>query len=118
MRQIFYDTNAQAVLLVDASNAFNNLNRQTALQNILLNCPSIAKVLSNTYRDDSQLIADEETLFSMEGTTQGDPLAMAMYAISTLPLIRHLNQKYNRSGTQTMPQQVVNYSHYESGGTR
>ena len=38
MRQIFDDTNTQAVLLVDA---FNNLNRQTALLNIHLNCPSI-----------------------------------------------------------------------------
>ena len=93
MRQNFDDTTAQAILIVDASNAFNNLNHQTALQNILLNCSSIAKVLINTYRDDSQLFADGETLFSMEGTTQGDPLAMAMYAIGTLPLIRRLNQK-------------------------
>ena len=51
MRQIFDNTNAQAVLLVDASNAFNNLNRQTAHQNILLNCPSISKVLINIYHN-------------------------------------------------------------------
>ena len=92
MRQIFDDPNTHAVLLVDASNAFNNLNRQTALLNIHLNCPSIAKVLINTYRNNTQLFVGGETLLSQEGTTQGDPLAMAMYAISTLPLIRRLNQ--------------------------
>ena len=45
MRQIFEDTNTQDVLFVDASNAFNNLNRKTALLNINLNYPSIAKLL-------------------------------------------------------------------------
>ena len=34
MRDIFADNNADAVLLVDASNAFNQVNRQCALHNI------------------------------------------------------------------------------------
>ena len=88
MRQIFDD--AEAVLLVDASNAFNNLNRTAALHNIHTLCPPLATILTNTYRNSSHLFIDGETLLSQEGTTQGDHLAMAMYAIGILPLIDHV----------------------------
>ena len=87
MRQISDDENTKAILLVDASNAFNQLNRQVALHNIRRLCPAISTLLSNTYSDASDLFVGGEVLFSKEGTTQGDPLAMAMYAV---PLIREL----------------------------
>ena len=50
----------------------------------------LAPILVNTYRQDAFLFTGGHTIFSSEGTTQGDPLAMAMYAIGTLPLIDKL----------------------------
>ena len=44
------------------------------------------------YRSDAELFVGEETIFSREGTTQGDPLSMAVYALSTLPLISKISQ--------------------------
>ena len=44
MHQLFNLPHTNAVIQVDASNAFNSLNRQTALRNVLNLCPSLAKV--------------------------------------------------------------------------
>ena len=92
VRTLFQRAETEAVLLVDANNAFNSLNRQTALHNIRRLCPPLATILINTYRASTELIVDGDVLYSQEGTTQGDPLAMPMYAIATLPLIKRLNQ--------------------------
>ena len=63
------------------SNAFNCLNRQAAVRYIRHLCPPLATILINTYRQPSNLFMDGHTLLSQEGTTQGAPLAMPMYAI-------------------------------------
>ena len=90
IKEIVDQPTNDAVLLVDASNAFNNLNRETAMRNISVLCPSLATVIINTYRSDIPMFIGDETILSQEGTTQGDPLAMAMYAIATAPLIQQL----------------------------
>lgn len=90
VRTTFDLEDTEAVLLVDATNAFNSLNRQVALHNIRRLCPSLATILINTYRAPTELFVDGDTLFSQEGTTQGDPLAMPMYALATIPLIKKL----------------------------
>ena len=91
MRNLFEDEGAEAMLMVDASNAFNSLNREAALRNTRILCPVLAPMLTNMYRSHSMLFIDGDHILSQEGTTQGDPLAMAMYAIGTLPLIRKLH---------------------------
>ena len=99
MRQVFEDSDSEAVLLVDAENAFNNINRQAALQNIKELCPPFHQYLSNTYQTAAKLIIPGErtydTIYSEEGCTQGDVAAMAMYGIAVKPLIAKLSSSVN-----------------------
>ena len=90
MKQIFALPSVGGVLLVDATNAFNELNHQVTLRNVEVVCPVLAPILANTYQQDVLLFSGGNTILSSEGITQGDPLAMAMYAIRTLLLITQL----------------------------
>ena len=91
MHAIFEADDTDAVLLIDASNAFNALNRAISLHNIRVLCPVIAAYAINTYRKSARLfITGGKEIVSAEGTTQGDPLAMALYALSVQPLITSL----------------------------
>ena len=57
-RAAFGSEESQAALLVDATNAFNTLNRQVALHNIRRLCPPIATILINSYRRPTELFMD------------------------------------------------------------
>ena len=89
MRQIFDQEATEALLLVDAENAFNNLNRTAALHNIKQICPPFYRYLSNTYQLPARMIINDQettdTILSEEGSTQGDVTAMQMYAIGIRP---------------------------------
>ena len=100
MERLFAEDDVEALILVDATNAFNQQNRKVTLLNCDKICPAMTHILTNTYRNNSHLYVDGQCLLSEEGTTiddviygttQGDPLAMAMYAIGTLPLIHRLD---------------------------
>ena len=85
----------KGTLLVDAENAFNSLNRRAALHNVSVLCPPLKQILVNTYRAPVRMIiAGSGEISSTEGTTQGDPLAMAMYALATLPIIHQLRHSF------------------------
>ena len=46
VRQLFESSDCEAVLLIDA---FNSLNRHTALRNVLYQCPGLATIVINCY---------------------------------------------------------------------
>ena len=88
MSSVFGEEATEGLFLADASNAFNRLNRGVCLRNVRHLCPALAPILINTYRHPAPLYVGGECILSREGTTQGDPLAMHMYAIGMMPLIR------------------------------
>ena len=88
MRDIFAEEETDGVLLVDASNAFNCLNRQALLHNIRYLCPALSTYIRNCYGSPARLfLAGGYEIASAEGTTQGDPTAMPGYGIGILPLL-------------------------------
>ena len=92
MDRLFDNDECEAVLLVDAENAFNRLNRKTALHNMQHLCPPLFRFLANSYSEPSKLhLGDGSFIMSQEGATQGDPVAMQMYAVSSREAINSLD---------------------------
>ena len=88
VRSAFDDDAFEGVTLVDAANAFNSLNRRVALLNIQQSCPILASFVIKCYWHPVDLFVDGTSILSQEGTTQGEPLAMPLYALSTVRLIK------------------------------
>ena len=91
MSQVLVEEGTHGILLIDASNAFNQMNRSVALHNVQITCKEMSLYIINTYRSPSRLfICGGGEILSQEGTTQGDPLAMPWYSINTSIMIQSL----------------------------
>ena len=119
--RVFAEADTEAVILVDASNAFNSMNRQLALRNIPVLCPALAWYVINTYRCHAPLFA-----FRLR---RGDLLARGNHPRGPIshgdvcnrsstpdrpyrpPQVRH------KSGSQTTQPAVEHSSRYGTGGT-
>ena len=95
MNEIFDEAETDGVLLVDASNAFNALNRAALLHNIQYVCPPLATYIRNCYGTPARLFVGGQEVASAEGTTQGDPTAMDAYAIGIRPLLMMIKPHEN-----------------------
>ena len=94
-KECWDDPNTEAVLLVDADNAFNRINRELAVHNIRELCPPFHQYIKNTYQIPAKLIINDavrtDFILSEEGCTQGDVAAMAFYALGVRPLTTRLS---------------------------
>ena len=121
MQQMFEDKSVEGILLVDAKNTFNNLNREAALHNTRHLCLSLLVALQNCYQAESRLfVHGGGELCWREGTSQGDPLSMPFYALAIVPLLRQYKKstlRFDRHGSLMTPRVLDVYAHYVTGGT-
>ena len=91
MSHVFEEEGTDGIILIDATNAFNQMNRAIAMHNLQITCNKMSLYIINTYRSPSRLfICGGGEILSQEGTTQGDPLAMPWYSVNTSIVIQSL----------------------------
>ena len=89
MSENFAEQETDAVLLVDAANAFNSINPKVMLHNIKFICPAMAVYTYNCYSTASRLfVQGGKEISSAEDTTQGYPIAMPLYTVAIAPLLQ------------------------------
>jgi hypothetical protein len=94
MADQFAEERTEGLLLVDATNAFNCVNREMALDSVAERCPVFHQFLFNTYQAPTKLYLNGskkgEFIWGEEGNTQGNVAAMPFYGIATMPIIEDL----------------------------
>ena len=106
--KMFNKESTEAVLMVDASNAFNAINREAFLHNTKILCPSISTHVNNCNSSPADLyIQGGRSIKSEEGTTEGDPTAMAIYTLGITPLLAWLSKKSNEGNRASASKQVA-----------
>ena len=91
MHDVFNDDKTEGILLIDAENAFNSINRNVMFHNLKFICQVITPYISHCYMCFARLfIIDGGELLSNEGTTQGDLTSMGAYALGISPLLQFL----------------------------
>ena len=94
-RTFLSDGRDEVFLKVDVKNAFNSINRETLLQQVKDNAPSIYNYIWQCYKTPSALIYRDNLILSAVGCQQGDPLGPAIFSLAIHPVISKLKSKLN-----------------------
>ena len=78
------------LILMTVKQSFSLMSR-IPLTLLTAKLPFALLLLINSYQNLTELFIDGDIIPSQEGTTQGNPLAMAMYRLATIPFIRGLD---------------------------
>ena len=71
MHDIYENNDTEAILLIDAENAFNSINREAMIHNITILCPIISIFIKNCYNIPARLfIIGGKELLSRKATTK------------------------------------------------
>ena len=115
MKEAFDSEEAECVLLVDAANTFNSINRKAILHNIKIICPILAIYVNNCYRTPVRLFVIGGTeLRSNEGTTQRDLLGMAIYAIGLTPLLNKISDETTSKKNVAFADDLTSVGNFEA----
>ena len=83
----------RVAIFIDARNAFNEIDRQRILDEVIIHAPGIARYVHMVYGSAPWLIAGGRMIQSLQGTQQGDLLGMFLFSLVLQPLIDELQAK-------------------------
>ena len=75
------------LLKIDATNAFNAIERQVILDEVVKHVPGIARFVHMLYGSAPRLLFGRYELQSQTGAQQGDPLRMILFTLALHPLL-------------------------------
>ncbi|KAJ0755819.1 putative reverse transcriptase domain, exostosin, DNA/RNA polymerase superfamily [Helianthus annuus] len=82
-----------AMLTVDFSNAFNQVDRSALLREVRMRCPSISLWVEFLYGQPARLYLGDGHIWSTTGVQQGDPLGPLLFALVLHPLVHQIRDK-------------------------
>ena len=85
-------------LLLDFSNAFNNISREAMFREIRQHIPSLSAWMESCYSCQPLLLLGNDSIRSCCGVQQGDPLGPLGFALTLHPLVKTLEAEVSNLG--------------------